>query len=64
MDVTNRQWVERYADKLNQLHGDLGKLSPGERKHFRMLLQEYELGLRLKTMQEQLSQGELPLDKT
>ncbi len=64
MEATSRQWVEKYADRLNEANGDLGKLSSDERKHLRMLLHEYELEQQLVGLQDKLSQGELPLDET
>lgn len=64
MEATSRQWVERYAQRLNESNGDLSKLSADERKHLRMLLHEYELEQQLVGLQDKLSQGELPLGET
>ncbi len=64
MEATSKQWVEKYAQRLNEGHGDLAKLSSDERKHLRLLLNEYELSERLVTLQDQLSQGTLPIDET
>ena len=61
MNMTSRQWVERYARELNKEQGNLSALSSDERKHLRMLLHEYEFELQLAGLQDKLSQGELQL---
>jgi len=62
-EKTNSQWIEHCAHRLIESSGDLSKLSSDERKHFRLLIQEYELDQRLTNLQVQLSQGELPLEE-
>lgn len=64
MGTETRQWVEKYAERLNEAHGDLSKLSADERKHLRLLLREYELQQQLAALQDTLSQGELSLEET
>ncbi len=60
----NQQWIERYAHRLNEGKGDLSQLSLDERKHFRILLREYETTQQLAVLSERLSQPELPLGTT
>jgi hypothetical protein len=61
MEPNNATWVEKYAHTLNDSGGDLSKLSSDERKHLRLLLQQYELEQRLTNVADALSQGKLPL---
>ena len=61
MEVSETQWIERYAQKLNEGHGDFNQLSADERKHLRLLMQMFELEGRLVELQGELSQEKMPL---
>ncbi len=60
MATGNERWIEKYALALNEGGGNLSALSSDERKHFRILLRQYETEQQLAALSEKLTQ--LPLE--